>query len=172
MCTSQNQHHHLTKTRRDLSSFAFQILGSLPGRVERYTTNQSEVIHGRFPVLGTHAEVWIDCSCLWTRTPPSIYCFEPWIRNDIDWHVYPWHEFCWVHDEEWNKFHQMFQPTVQTSAWYLLNNLAHILRCHRLGFVHDLDCWQKEWGQYAHGDRSKPQLRKTYAEFRRRKSVA
>ncbi|WFB36813.1 hypothetical protein P3T73_03430 [Kiritimatiellota bacterium B12222] len=163
----------MTPQRKKLSEFTSQIIGSLTGKVCKYSMNQSIVIHGRLPVMGTLAEIWIDCSISWRQYPPSVYCFEPWIREDIDWHVYSWLEFCWVHDEEWKKYHEVFNPTPQTSSVYLMKNVEHLLQCHRLGYIHDIDTWQKEWGQYEHGDKAIPKLRRTYAEFRRRaKSVA
>jgi len=47
------------------------------------------------------AEIEIHISPNWKLYPPRVLCKEPWIKRDIDWHIYSDGRLCYIYDGEW-----------------------------------------------------------------------
>lgn len=86
--------------------------------------------------------------------PPKVWCREPWVKRDIDWHVYSDARLCWVLPEQWRdvqgwrgKSNQ--EVAVDASKW-LLASTELLLSRHLYGHLKGLVEWPEEWDQWGH----------------------
>lgn len=87
--------------------------------------------------------------------PPQIYCDEPWVRRDVDWHVYPDGGLCWVLPRQWRDIQAWLgkpkkRIAVDGAKW-MFESSQLLLSRHLLASETGIVSWQDEWGEWAHG---------------------
>lgn len=92
----------------------------------------------------------------WPDAPPKVWCFESWIRRDIDWHVYPDGGLCWCLDAEWKDlqgWRGKSRDAIATDGLrWLFKAVDLMLVRHLVGHYRKLVEWPDEWNAWAHGD--------------------
>lgn len=108
----------------------------------------------------------------WWKNPPIVKCFEPWVRRDIDWHIYQSGELCWVYGPQWTSWLKDYDaiaglpPRSRFATDWMLRNVRHLLSCHRAALDLQILEWPSQWQQYAHG--SDARLKFQHDERRRK----
>lgn len=114
----------------------------------------------------------VFCPSKFKKLAPRVYCNEPWIRRELDWHClrdqskesewYGQQQMCWVHPAEWLIAHdhrlKRINTVVLEGADWLKNNLTKLLDCHWAGHVLGIKNWRPEWGGWAHGNAGTQEL--------------
>jgi hypothetical protein len=99
------------------------------------------------------------------RRPPIVFCGEPWIIRDLDWHCFRaegrggvWSQrdrLCWIHPAEWEMAHDYsLKPlslVIEEGAAWLKNNVTKLLDRHWMGHQLGMRKWRTEWGGWGHG---------------------
>lgn len=98
-------------------------------------------------------------SCQFKFVAPTVFCSEPWLRNDMHWHCCQIndstkHGLCWVYPEEWKRAHRNKSQTktIEEGSEWLLNNVTDLLEKHWVGHRLGIKYWKKEWPQWFHAD--------------------
>ncbi len=100
------------------------------------------------------------------KHPPIVFCKEPWIRRDLDWHCFRaagpkgvWKDLdrlCWIHPFEWERAHdhktKRLAVVISEGAEWLKNNLHKLLERHWTGHALGIKNWPSEWGGWGHGN--------------------
>jgi len=97
---------------------------------------------------------------------PIIFCDEPWIRRDINWHwfiprkcpVCPnTHRLCWINPVEWRVAHgkKLKIRLAREGSLWLYNNTRDLLDKHWIGNELGIKLWRDDWPQWSHGEPEK-----------------
>lgn len=96
---------------------------------------------------------------------PIVFCYEPWVRHEMDWHCLPYlkegslwngyYNLCWIYPGEWILAHNYKSKRLKKVAIegseLLKNNLSKLLDCHWVGHALGIKKWRDEWGAWGHG---------------------
>lgn len=89
---------------------------------------------------------------------PEVYCFEPWIRREIDWHFFSSGKLCWQYPPFWREWMRLVASetdlagTVAYAARWCMTATRSLLHKHRLGRELGLTKWSPAWTEWAHGE--------------------
>ena len=100
------------------------------------------------------AVIEINVSSNWEASPPIIFCMEPWIKRDIDWHVYSDGNLCWIYDREWIDEVNSVQGLGELDrllylSSLLFSNVTYLLDRHCLSGQTGITAWT--WPARPHG---------------------
>lgn len=101
-------------------------------------------------------ELQVYVSADWKKRPPKVFCFERWIRRELDWHVIRDGSFCWDHPDRWVDRCKVTMDLLSTRhacirlASYLKESLHYLIQCHWQGAELGLATWHPSWRQFAH----------------------
>lgn len=116
-----------------------------------------------FPNSDT-VRVRIACRDDWLIRPPTVTCTAHWVRRETDWHVNDSGELCWVYHEQWRRIinEQMrdcgLGSTILFGVAWLLRSSKFLICCHRHAYYFGHKNWHREWDDYSHFDRAKPEF--------------
>jgi hypothetical protein len=110
------------------------------------------------PVSKVKATCIVNFSTLWLAAPPRIWCPNPWVRREIDWHAGGDGTLCYVLDAEWRDRlqdvatrHDM-DGVAAYAAEYLMRNTQWLLQRHLVGYQQNIEKWIWEgWGHNQKG---------------------
>lgn len=102
------------------------------------------------------------------QTPPRVWCREPWMRSEPDWHNDREGGMCWVLENEWRDVlsGDGRQPCdlIDVATGWLFHNVKSLVSRHHYGNLVRLNAWPKEWDAWAHYDNGAKQ-------YERRKQI-
>lgn len=85
---------------------------------------------------------------------PDVWCREPWMRSDKDWHNDRNGGMCWVLDKEWRDIlggkQRHPNDLVRNAVNWLLNNVQSLVSRHYYADLMKLNDWPKEWDAWEH----------------------
>lgn len=94
----------------------------------------------------------------WRCNAPDVWCFEPWLRRDGDWHVYRDGRICWILEKEWqdtlaaiSRDHGLLDVS-RFAAFWCCRNTRWLLARHQYGSEFGLVQWPSNWPEWRHGD--------------------
>jgi hypothetical protein len=91
----------------------------------------------------------------WMTVPPTVYCSDPWVRRERDWHSGAEGILCYVLDHEWrDRIRDLTtrhdaEGIASYGAEYLIRNTRWLLQRHMIGEQQNLTLWT--WGGWGHG---------------------
>ncbi|MDP0492236.1 MAG: hypothetical protein Q7Q71_14395 [Verrucomicrobiota bacterium JB023] len=98
------------------------------------------------------------------RTPPMLFCDEPWVKREADWHVNvnADGDLCWISHDEW----KLAQSQTSKSKILVVEDFSELLRCGALFLISrhwiatklELKIWPKQWDQWLHSDEGTKQF--------------
>ena len=106
------------------------------------------------PISKLKATCVISLSTGWTTTPPVVYCTNPWVTRDREWHVGDSGNLCYVLDAEWRdrirdvaSRHEM-DGVAAYAAEYLMRNTQWLMQRHIVGHQQNIKEWS--WAGWGH----------------------
>lgn len=132
-----------------------------------------KLIRGTVVQSSYRAEIEIAfCPDSLKKKAPIVFCDEPWIRRELDWHCFrakganeAWADrdrLCWIHPCEWElaNDHQSkkLRLVIDEGSEWLKNNLLKLLDRHWTGHELGIKKWKTEWGGWGHGKTGTNQL--------------
>jgi hypothetical protein len=93
----------------------------------------------------------------WWRQMPAVYCPDPWVRSDIDWHAWKGC-LCFMLGDEWTDCvtHVYQDGDLREAARYAarlcLRNVRWLLYRHYIGHAMKIQEWPKEWPARPHAE--------------------
>jgi hypothetical protein len=94
----------------------------------------------------------------WRSNPPLVWCREPWVRNDWNWHAGAGGILCYVLDREWqDSVTLVFEKEGPLAAShyassFCLRNVRWLLYRHYIGYITKMPDWPAEWKARPHGE--------------------
>lgn len=86
--------------------------------------------------------------------PASVWCREPWMRDDPDWHNSTTTGMCWVLDDEWRHEMQESKTTsvdlIEHGSCWMIEAVKNLIDRHYHGYRLGLDQWPREWAAFSH----------------------
>ena len=150
--------------------------GRLFRRPQKFSLHTSEMSGSQVGVIGNLAITQDQpetARCHFHVAPrlllqmPEVYCVEPWVRRDIDWHVYPDGMLCWQYPQFWFDWMSLvasetdLEGTLAYAARWCLSSVRSLLHKHRLAQELGLTEWQ--WPAWAHGE---DEARRQYQRYK------
>jgi hypothetical protein len=86
--------------------------------------------------------------------PPVVWCHEPWMRSEPDWHNDKKSGMCWVLEEEWRDTlavpvkHR--RELIHGAVGWLITNVTSLISRHHYGEMTGRKKWAPEWDAWAH----------------------
>ena len=92
----------------------------------------------------------------WPGQPPSVWCTAPWVRRDINWHVFSDSKLCWCLNLRWldvQGWPCKSRDAIATDGLnWLFSSVDLLLTRHLVGHYRNLDKWPEEWTAWGHGE--------------------
>jgi len=94
----------------------------------------------------------------WKSQQPIVWCLEPWIRHDWNWHAGAGGLLCYVLGEQWTDFVggvlkcEGAEAATRYATDLCLRNVRWLLYRHYIGHVTKMKIWPKDWPAWPHGD--------------------
>lgn len=118
---------------------------------------QCYVVEGKLDIGAVNAQLTIAVPWFFKelkRSPPDVYCREPWIRTGKDWHNRP--PMCWVLGQLWRDAMSWKGKPVESimteGRQMLLCGVRNLVNRHYFAHLENLDSWQDEWDSWGHFD--------------------
>jgi hypothetical protein len=88
------------------------------------------------------------------RKPPRVWCREPWMRSESDWHNDDVRGMCWVLDNEWRDVlspeGRQERDLVAAGTEWLIDSVRSLASRHYYAHRVGLTAWPKEWVAWGH----------------------
>ena len=154
----------------DLLSFASSIHGyvedSSPWRLRRDSAAAKNLLTRGPLALSFTADVVLPDSRLHLEFElhdqplavlPTVRSAAPWLRRDIEWHVFDDGKLCWAYPRHYFELihglsrHLDEQQLVQTAACWCVSKSAELVHRHLIADQTALRTWPTEWNAWPHG---------------------
>lgn len=104
------------------------------------------------------------------RRPPTVWCRQPWMRSEPDWHNGPG-GMCWVLDQEWRD-HMLIRrkpvkAILQEGRDWLIKSVTLLVDRHYLAHRKGFTRWRPEWACWSHYGAGLREYRRSRARSRR-----
>lgn len=104
----------------------------------------------------------VECLIIATRNiftqMPRVFCLEPWMRDNPDWHAFKQGLLCFENELRWvdrlSKLKQEIGPagTAIMAADWLVNSVASLVSRHYFADQLGITNWSEKWEAWDHGD--------------------
>lgn len=154
----------------DLLSFALSLDGYVENasswKLARSTTTVENLLKGVSQTLSFTADVVVpDRSFPFAfslrdqplRYPPQVKSSAPWLRRNIDWHVFDDGTLCWAYPQHYFELmralsNHLDEPELlQTAACWCVSKSAELVQRHLIAEECALKTWPQEWDAWPHG---------------------
>ena len=155
----------------DLLSFALSLDGYVENasswKLARATTTANNLVKDGPPTLSFTADVVVpDRSFSFAfslrdqplHCPPQVKCSAPWLRRNIDWHVFDDGTLCWAYPPHYSELmlalsNHLDEPELlQTAACWCVSKSADTVRRHLIAEQCAVKTWPQEWDAWPHGN--------------------
>ena len=91
---------------------------------------------------------------------PEVFCINPWIKRDIDWHVNQEGKLCWELYINWQEKILLAQQNdaltinniCQYASNWCMNSVITLLNYHWIGHLEEITTWNPRWVFWKHGN--------------------
>jgi hypothetical protein len=107
------------------------------------------------PAVLARVEIWVSRAFEEVlQEPPAVWCREPWMRDEPDWHNGRLTGMCWVLENEWRDHlggdDKRPRDIIRVASAWLLNNVKSLVSRHHYAHLAALKSWPKEWDAWPH----------------------
>jgi len=159
----------------NICDFRFGLLAGLHQSSFKIAPDGDHIITGNLKTELCKAKITIQYSPRFRnlrRVAPTVWCHEPWMRDEADWHNSKTNGMCWVLQEEWydyqNISHKRRQDVVDDALRWIFGGITLLINRHHVGHVRNLDKWQEEWEAWEHEEKGNYGYRRERQTKRRR----
>lgn len=154
----------------DLLSFALSLDGYVENasswKLARSTTTANNLLKDVSPTLSFTADVVVpdrSFSLMFSlrdqplHYPPQVKSSAPWLRRNIDWHVFDDGTLCWAYPQHYFELmralsnHLNEPELMQTAACWCVSKSAELVQRHLIAEECALKTWPQEWDAWPHG---------------------
>jgi len=135
--------------------FAQQVRDRLLRSTSRLKSPEFFIVSGLLPaeLVVAPIEVWIPNSDQLRESPPTVWCRQPWMRIDKDWHNDE-RGMCWVLAAQWCDRMAPDQMPVdaflQFGPRWLVVAVGSLIDRHYFGHYNKLREWPSMWEAFPH----------------------
>jgi hypothetical protein len=152
--------------RSDVLNLAERIqkqLGSSPG-IRVSPDSRQASFSGYLNLSHTNVESDVNAYCQfhvfcdWETQLPALFCHEPWVKKDWDWHVGKDGNVCYELPLRWQdhirKVRQEagFVLAIGYAATWCLNSTRWLLYRHHFAYENSISVWPKNWPAWRHNE--------------------
>jgi hypothetical protein len=100
----------------------------------------------------------------WLLAQPRVKSSAPWLRRNIDWHVFDDGELCWVYPPHYREVlrklsrHLERSDLMQTAAYWCVARSADLVEKHLIADQHAVKSWPPQWSAWGHGEKARQQF--------------
>lgn len=142
-------------------------------KLARSTTAADKLLDDVPPTLSFQADAafsnrLIRCEYVihsrWRLVAPAVRSWAPWLRKNIDWHVFGDGGLCWVYPAHYRAVLSKLsreldsEALMQTAAFWCVARSVDLVEKHLIADQLALKSWPLEWEAWGHGEDARKQF--------------